>query len=69
MLEKLSIAFFSQEYPSKKEMLIAFEGYNKKWKRHARKNKLDEKLFEKISKQVLTNVKQNAKRNQSTQRD
>jgi hypothetical protein len=59
MLEKILTAFFSQEYSSKKEMLLAYSLYNKKWTRHARKNKLNEKEFEEKSKQVLTKVKQN----------
>lgn len=58
MLEKLSIAYFSTNYTDKKQMVLAFEIYNKKWTRYARKNKLDEKLFETTVKSVLTKTAQ-----------
>ena len=64
MLEKLTIAFFSQKHESKKEMTLAFDLYNKKWTRFARKNKADEKLFENTVKLVLTKTAEtNAKSN------
>lgn len=59
MLEKLLVAYFSQQYRDKSEMGLAFELYNKKWKRYARKNKISEKEFELKVKSVLTKVKEN----------
>lgn len=60
-INKLLVAYFSQTYSSNEEMAIAFDAYNKKYKRHARKNKLREKEFEITVKQILNNIKDNGK--------
>lgn len=58
-INKLLLAYFSQEYNSNDEMAMAFDGYNKKYKRYARKNKLSEKYFEITVKQILNKIKDN----------
>jgi len=59
MLNELLLAFFSTQYNSKDDMLVAYSLFNKKWKRFARKNKLNEKDFEHKTTEVLTKIKEN----------
>lgn len=59
MLNDLLLTFFSTQYNSKQDMLTAYSICNKKWRRYARKNKLNEKNFEQKTTEVLTLIKEN----------
>lgn len=52
-------AFFSQKYSTKEDFNAAYLIYNKKYRRHARKNKLPENAFEIKVKQVLNHINTN----------
>lgn len=59
MLNELLLTFFSTQYNSKEDMLNAYSVCDKKWRRYARKNKLNEKNFQQKTTEVLTKIKEN----------